>query len=160
MKFLVPRVSLIRLLRAVCSAEHPLLRIEASAGCVTLACEGIEAGCEATIERVGVCFLRHSKLKKLLQTYHSDAAQSASIDIEVRPSGIRIGRTKVSRAGWEISLFANPSSAPKRLRYLSPEKDNTPAAESQMLMPFVTPRASTPAPPPDSHEPQERSIKR
>jgi hypothetical protein len=155
MKFLVPRVSLIRLLRAVCSAEHPLLRIEASAGCVTLACEDIEAGCEATIERVGVCFLRHSKLKKLLQTYHSDAAQSASIDIEVRPSGIRIGRTKVSRAGWEISLFANSASAPKRLRYLSPEKDNAQAPESQMLMPFVTPRASTPAPSPAQRGPEK-----
>ena len=156
----MPRVSLIKLLKAVCSGAVALLRIEASEGFVTLSCGDIEAGCEATIERVGVCFLRHSKLKKLLQTYHSDAAQSASIEIEVRPSGIRVGRTKVSRAGWEISLFANPASAPKRMRYLSPEKDNTPAPESQMLMPFVTPRALTPTPPPDSHEPQERSIKR
>ena len=151
----MPRVSLIRLLRAVCSVENPLLRIEASAGCVTLACEDIEAGCEAAIERVGVCFLRHSKLKKLLQTYHSDAAQSASIDIEVRPSGIRVGRTNVSRDGWEISLFANPASAPKRLRYLLPEKDNSPAPESQMLMPFVTPRALTPTLPPAQRGPEE-----
>jgi hypothetical protein len=155
MRFLVPRVSLIRLLRAICADVDPLLRIEASAGCVTLACGDIEAGCEATIERVGVCFLRHSKLKKLLQTYHSDTAQSASIDIEVRPSGIRVGRTKVSRAGWEISLFANPASAPKRMRYFSPEKDNTPAPESQMLMPFVTPRALTPTPPPAQRGPEE-----
>lgn len=151
----MPRVSLIRLLRAVCCAVDPLLRIEASAGCVTLACGDIEAGCEATVERVGVCFLRHSKLKKLLQTYHSDAGHSATIDIEVRPSGIRVGRTKVSRAGWEISLFANPSSAPKQMRYLLPEKDNSPAPESQMLMPFVTPRASTPAPPPGQRGPEE-----
>jgi hypothetical protein len=133
----------------------PLLRIEASAGCVTLACGNIEAGCEATIERVGVCFLRHSKLKKLLQTYHSDAAQSATIDIEVRPSGIRVGRTRVSRAGWEISLFANPASAPKRMRFLSPAEDNAPDLESQMLMPFVTPRASIPTPPPAQRGPEE-----
>ena len=155
MRFLVPRVSLIRLLRAICAEVDPLLRIEASAGCVTLACGDIEAGCEATIEQVGVCFLRHSKLKKLLQTYHSDAAQSASIDIEVRPSGIRVGRTEVSRAGWEISLFANPASAPKRMRYLSPEKDNAPVPESQMLMPFVTPRALAPTPPPAQRGPEE-----
>ena len=151
----MPRVSLIRLLRAVCAAVDPLLRIEASAGCVTLACGDIEAGCEATIERVGVCFLRHSKLKKLLQTYHSDAGHSAAIDIEVRPSGIRVGRTRVSRAGWEISLFANPASAPKRMRFLSPAEDNAPAPESQMLMPFVTPRASTPTPPPAQRCPEE-----
>ena len=156
MRFLVPRVSLIRLLRAVCSAEHPLLRIEASAGCVTLACGDIEAGCEATIERVGVCFLRHSKLKKLLQTYHSDAAQSASIDIEVRPSGIRVGRTRVSREGWEISLFAKPEIAPKTLRFRSPKEENDPSAESQMLMPFAPTRTT----PPDSHETAERSTKR
>jgi hypothetical protein len=134
---------------------QPILRIRASEGRVTLSCGEIGGGCEATVERAGVCFLRHSKLKKLLQTYHSDAGHSAAIDIEVRPSGIRVGRTKVSRAGWEISLFANPASAPKRLRYLSPEKDNAPAPESQMLMPFVTPRALTPAPPPAQRGPEE-----
>ena len=154
MKFLVPRVSLIKLLKA-CGAPHPLLRIEASGGFVTLSCGDIEAGCEATVERSGVCFLRHSKLKKLLQTYHSDASQSAAIEIEVAPDGIRVGRTNVSRDGWEISLFANPASAPKRLRYLSPEKDNAPAPESQMLMPFVTPRALTPTLPPAQRGPEE-----
>jgi hypothetical protein len=147
---------LIKLLKAVCSGAIPLLRIEASEGFVTLACGDIEAGCEATVERSGVCFLRHSKLKKLLQTYHSDAGHSAAIDIEVRPSGIRVGRTKVSRAGWEISLFAKPSSAPKRLRFLSPEEDNAPDLETQMLLPFVPARMT----PPGSHEPPERSIKR
>ena len=116
----MPRVSLIKLLKAVCSGAVPLLRIEASEGFVTLACGDIEAGCEATVERSGVCFLRHSKLKKLLQTYHSDAAQSASIDIEVRPPGIRVGRTRVSRAGWEISLFAKPEIAPRTLRFREP----------------------------------------
>jgi len=155
MRFLVPRVSLIRLLRAVCGAVDPLLRIEASAGCVTLACGDIEAGCEATIQRVGVCFLRHSKLKKILQTYHSDAGHSATIDIEVRPSGIRVGRTRVSRAGWEISLFAKPSSAPKRLRFLAPDEDNAPEPESQMLLPFVMARAATPAPPRAPRVPEE-----
>jgi len=136
-RFLVPRVSLIRLLRAVCGAADPLLRIEASAGCVTLACGDIEAGCEATIERSGVCFLRHSKLKKLLQTYHSDAAQSATIDIEVRPSGIRVGRTRVSRAGWEISLFAKPEIAPRTLRFRKPYvPEEPPPVDLQMHLPL------------------------
>ena len=137
MRFLVPRVSLIRLLRAVCGAVDPLLRIEASAGCVTLACGDIEAGCEATIERVGVCFLRHSKLKKLLQTYHSDAGHSANIDIEVRPSGIRVGRTRVSRAGWEISLFAKPEIAPRTLRFREPFVPEEPhPVDLQMHLPL------------------------
>jgi hypothetical protein len=147
---------LIKLLKAVCAAVDPLLRIEASAGCVTLSCGDIEAGCEATIERAGVCFLRHSKLKKLLQTYHSDAGHSATIDIEVRPSGIRVGRTRVSRAGWEISLFAKPEIAPRTLRFRSPKEENEPIAESQMLLPFAPTRTT----PPDSHEPPERSTKR
>ena len=86
-RVLVPRVSLIRLLRAVCGAVEPLLRIEASEDCVTLAYGNIEAGSEANIERAGVCFLRHSKLKNLLQTYHADAGHSTTIEIEVRPSG-------------------------------------------------------------------------
>ncbi len=155
MRFLVPRVSFIRLLRAACSGAEPLLRIEASAGFVTLFCGDIEAGCEATVERAGVCFLRHSKLRKLLQTYHSDAGHSATIDIEVRHSGIRVGRTRVSRAGWEISLFSNPASAPKMLRFHSPKEENAPAPESQMLMPFVTPRALTTTPPPAQRGPEE-----
>jgi hypothetical protein len=115
MRFLVPRVSLIRLLQAVCGETHPLLRIEASAGCVTPACG----------------------------------------DIEVRPSGIRVGRTRVSRAGWEISLFANPSSAPKRMRLLSPAEDNASDLETQMLLPFVTPRALKPTPPPAQRGPEK-----
>ncbi len=111
----MPRVSLIRLLRAVCAAVDPLLRIEASAGCVTL----------------------------------------VSIDIEVRPSGIRVGRTKVSRDGWEISLFANPASASKRMRLLSPAGDNASDLETQMLLPFVTPRALKPTPPPAQRGPEK-----
>ena len=137
MRFFVPRVPLIKLLKAVCSGAVPLLRIEASAGFVTLSCGDMEAGCEATVERGGVCFLRHSKLKKLIQTYHSDAGHSATIDIELRPSGIRIGRTKVSRAGWEISLFAKPEIAPKTLRFREPfVPEEPPPVDLQMQLPM------------------------
>jgi hypothetical protein len=116
---------------------QPILRIRASEGRVTLSCGDIEAGCEATVERSGVCFLRHSKLKKLIQTYHSDAGHSTTIDIEVRPSGIRVGRTKVSRAGWEISLFANPASAPKTLRFREPfVPEEPPPVDLQMHLPL------------------------
>lgn len=155
MRFLVPRTPFIRLLRAACHPAHPLLRIEASAGIVTLACGNTEAGCEATIEQPGVCFLRHSKLKKLLQTYHTDVQHSASIRIEVTPDGIRVGRTTVSRDGWEISLFANPATAPRTLRFRPPpEAEDDPRMPSQMLMPFVSARTATPEPPP----PPGRSI--
>ena len=137
MRFFVQRVSLIKLLKAVCSGAVPLLRMEASAGFVTLSCGDIEAGCEATVERTGVCFLRHSKLKKLIQTYHSDAGHSATIDIEVRPSGIRVGRTRVSRAGWEISLFAKPENAPRTLRFREPfVPEEPPQVDLQMHLPL------------------------
>ena len=152
----MPRVPFIRLLRAVCSGMQPILRIRASEGRLALSCGEIGGGCEGTVERAGVCFLRHSKLKKLIQTYHSDAGHSATIDIEVRPSGIRVGRTGVSRAGWEISLFANPEIAPRTLRFRSPKDENDPSAESQMLLPFAPTRTT----PPDSHEPPECSTKR
>jgi len=133
----VPRVSLIKLLKAVCSRAIPLLRMEASTGFVTLSCCDIEAGCEATIERAGVCFLRHSKLKKLIQTCHADAGHSTTIEIEVTPVGIRVGRSEVSRAGWEISLFANPASAPKTLRFREPfVPEEPPQVDLQMQPPL------------------------
>ena len=133
----MPRVSLIKLLKAVCSGMQPMLRIRASEGRVTLSCGDIEAGCEGTVERGGVCFLRHSKLKKLLQTYHSDPGHSATIDIEVRPSGIRVGRTRVSRAGWEISLFAKPENAPRTLRFREPfVPEEPPQVDLQMHLPL------------------------
>ena len=145
MRFLVPRLALIRLLRVVCHAAHPLLRIEALAGVLTLTCGDTEAGCEAAISQQGVCFLRHSKLKKLLQSYHSDAGHSTAIEIEVSPEGIRVGRTTVSRDGWEISLFANPATAPRTLRFRLPKEDE-PEADTQMLLPFVPERTASPAP--------------
>jgi hypothetical protein len=136
-RFFVQRVSLIKLLKAFCSGAVPLLRMEASAGFVTLSYGDIEAGCEATVEWTGVCFLRHSKLKNLIQTYHSDAGHSATIDIEVRPSGIRVGRTRVSRAGWEISLFAKPENAPRTLRFREPfVPEEPPQVDLQMHLPL------------------------
>jgi hypothetical protein len=115
---------------------QPILRIRASEGRVTLSCGEIGGGCEGTVERAGVCFLRHSKLKKLLQTYHSDAGHSATIDIEVTPVEIRVGRTEVSCAGWEISLFANPASALKTLRFSEPfVPEEPPQVDLQMQAP-------------------------
>ncbi|MFM8716197.1 MAG: hypothetical protein ACKOF3_05345 [Spartobacteria bacterium] len=154
MKFVVPRVSLIRLLKA-CGAPHPLLRIEASEGVVTLSCGNIDAGCEAIIESPGVCFLRHFKLKKLLQTYFRDAEQSDSIEVVVAPRGIWIGRTHVTRAGLEISLFDNPEIAPRTLRFRSPfVPEEPPPVDLQMSLPLFpagavdTPLPCTPPPPP------------
>ena len=133
----MPRIPFIRLLRAFCSGMQPILRIRASEGRVTLSCGEIGGGCEGTVERVGVCFLRHSKLKKLLKTYHSDAGHSTTIDIEVRPSGIRVGRTRVSRAGWEISLFAKPEIAPRTLRFRKPfVPEEPPQVDLQMQLPL------------------------
>ena len=132
----MPRVSLIRLLRA-CGAPHPLLRIEASGGFVTLSCGNIDAGCEAIVESAGVCFIRPSKLRKLLQTYFRDAEQSATIAIVVAPMGIWIGRTHVTRAGLEISLFDNPENAPRTLRFREPYvPEEPPIVDLQMQLPL------------------------
>ena len=154
MKFLVPRVSLIKLLKA-CGAPHPLLRIEASGGFVTLSCGNIDAGCEAIVESAGVCFIRHSKLRKLLQTYFRDAEQSTTIKIVVAPMGIWIGRTHVTRAGLEISLFDNPEIAPRTLLFLEPYvPEEPPPVDLQMHLPLFpacvddAPPASTPCPSP------------
>ncbi len=109
---------------------QPILRIRASEGRVTLSCGEIGGGCEGTVERAGVCFLRHSKLKKLLQTYHSDARHSATIDIEVTPVEIRVGRTEVSCAGREIST-------PKTLRFREPfVPEEPPQVDLQMQPPL------------------------
>jgi len=154
MRFLVPRVSLIKLLKA-CGAPHPLLRIEASGGFVTLSCGNIDAGCEAIVESAGVCFIRHSKLKRLLQTYFRDAEQSTTIGIVVAPMGIWIGRTHVTRAGLEISLFDNPEIAPRTLRFREPYvPEEPPPVDLQMHLPLFpacvddAPPASTPCPSP------------
>jgi len=154
MRFLVPRVSLIKLLKA-CGAPHPLLRIEASGGFVTLSCGNIDAGCEAIVESAGVCFIRHSKLKRLLQTYFRDAEQSTTIGIVVAPMGIWIGRTHVTRAGLEISLFDNPEIAPRTLRFREPFVPEEPTpVDLQMHLPLFpaciddAPPASTPRPSP------------
>jgi len=150
----VPRVSLIKLLKA-CGAPHPLLRIEASGGFVTLSCGNIDAGCEAIVESAGVCFIRHSKLKRLLQTYFRDAEQSTTIGIVVAPMGIWIGRTHVTRAGLEISLFDNPEIAPRTLRFREPFVPEEPTpVDLQMHLPLFpaciddAPPASTPRPSP------------
>jgi len=113
------------------------LRIEASGGFVTLSCGNIDAGCEAIVESAGVCFIRHSKLRKLLQTYFRDAEQSATIAIVVAPMGIWIGRTHVTRAGLEISLFDNPENAPRTLRFREPYvPEEPPIVDLQMQLPL------------------------
>ena len=146
MRFLIQRISLIHLLQAVSDPAHPLLRIESLGGLVALSCGSTEAGCDASIERSRVCFLRQSKLKKLVQTYHSDSEQGATIDIEVTPDHIRVGRTILPRDSWEISLFSHPTTAPMILRFQAPPEPG-PEAEYQMNLPFSTVREFTPKPP-------------
>lgn len=149
----MPRVPFIRLLRA-CGAPHPLLRIEASEGFVTLSCGNIDAGCEAIIENPGVCFLRHSKLRKLVQTYYRDAEHSTDIEICVSPLGIWIGRTYAPRGSLEISLFDNPEIAPRTLRFREPYVPEEEEPEDLQLPLFP---AGFDAPSPPTH-PQPPSL--
>lgn len=146
MRFRIQRISLIRLLQAARDPAHRLIRLEAVGGVVTLSSGNSEAGCDAAIERPGVCLLRHSKLQKLLQTYNADSEQGAAIEIEVTPDHIRIGRTILPREGWEISLFSNPSTAPKVLLFQA-LPDPEPEIEYQMNLPFSTVREFSPKPP-------------
>jgi hypothetical protein len=69
--------------------------------------------------------------------------------------GIWIGRTHVTRAGLEISLFDNPETAPRTLRFREPfVPEEPPIVDLQMQLPLFpadvedAPLAFTPRPTP------------
>jgi hypothetical protein len=135
MKFRVHRLQFLRIIdllttKRLAGRKDHLIRICARDASVRIACNDEEAGCEANIESPGVCFLRHDKLRRLLQTYHSDPRHKKQIDIEVNSEGICIGQTNLSRTGWEVSFFMDPDMAPLRLNFDQP---NDPGEVSHQL---------------------------
>ena len=116
MKFIIEKKDLTRLLRVLGSdptkkAHDSVLRLAAQNGQIILNAYETEAGCEALVLEEGVCFFRIDQFLPLIRTY----ASAKSLTIEVTPTGIQIGNTKIGRECWEVSLFQNPHIAPARL---------------------------------------------
>jgi hypothetical protein len=140
MKFLVHRARLVRLLTIVTTdssapkkKREGLVRLHAEGSLLSVNCNGEVAQCEAAVQRPGVCFLRHFKLRQLLLAYSKDKRHHDEIEIEVTPHSIRFGETLLPREGWEISLFLNPESAPERLVFLEEDADDRPPPIQMML---------------------------
>ena len=118
MKFTIDKKSLVQMLRALTKDSgkkkkdrDPHLRVAAHDDRVVMSANDVETGCEAQVEEEGVCFFQYEKLLPLIQAY----TEVNSLTIEVNSEGIQIGNTKISRGFWEISLFADPKTAPKIL---------------------------------------------
>ena len=92
-------------------ARDSLLRVSATKNSVTMNANDVEAGCTAQVTEEGVAFFEYHQFLPLIRTY----PYVKTLTIEVTPEGIQIGNTKISRGFWEISLFANPLTAPKHL---------------------------------------------
>ena len=139
MKFRVDRLQFLRMIGLLTTnppagKNDTLVRICARGRALHVACNDEEAGCDAIVETEGVCFLRHDKLRRLLQTYHSDPRHKKGIEIEVSAEGICVGQTLLPRAGWEVSLFMDPDLAPMHLDFQLP---NDPVrAHEQLEMPL------------------------
>ncbi len=140
MKFTLPIRTFLHMVKVVTEPSGDLLevydhtlRISAVGKELTLSSNRTEAGCEAEIAEEGVCFFQHGRLKRLLLEYMRTITDPERLEIEITPEGVRVGQTQIDRAGWEVSLFRNPATAPQELR-LSKAAD--PAPDPQMRMSF------------------------
>lgn len=94
-----------------------LLRVSATRGELLISANRSEGGCQAEIAEEGVCFFRYQRLQQLLQGYLETVPDQEHLELEITPEGIRVGRTVIDRAGWEVSLFRDPATAPAKLRF-------------------------------------------
>lgn len=94
-----------------------LLRVSATGGELLISANRSEGGCQAEIAEEGVCFFRYQRLQQLLQGYLETVPDQEHLELEITPEGIRVGRTVIDRAGWEVSLFRDPATAPAKLRF-------------------------------------------
>jgi hypothetical protein len=118
MKFTINKKPLAQMLRTLTrntgrkrGERDTHLRLAAQNGQITMGANDAEAGYEANVIEDGVCFFRYDQFLPLIRTY----SNAASLTIKVRPDGIQICNTKISRGFWEVSLFSNPATAPERL---------------------------------------------
>jgi len=116
-----------------------LLRLSATGRELVISANQSEGGCLAEIAEEGVCFFRHQRLQQLLQGYRETAPDQESLEIEITPEGVRVGRTQIDRAGWEVSLFRDPATAPAKLRFSTSgeeKEERNSASHTQMRMSF------------------------
>lgn len=118
MKFTINKKPLAHILRTLAqntgrkrNERDTHLRLAAQGGKITMRANDTEAGYEANVFEEGVCFFRYDQFLPLVRTY----TNATDLTIEVTPDGIQIGKTKISRGLWEVSLFDHPDSAPETL---------------------------------------------
>jgi hypothetical protein len=56
------------------------------------------------------------------QNSHSNLSSFTGLDqehleIEITSEEVRVGQTIIDHAGWEVSLFRDPATAPQKLRF-------------------------------------------
>jgi len=99
-----------------------LVRVSATGSDLVISANRSEGGCQAEIAVEGVCFFRYQRLQQLLQGYQETAPDQEYLEFEITSEGVRVGQTVIDRAGWEVSLFCDPATAPQKLRF-STSKD-------------------------------------
>jgi hypothetical protein len=114
-KFTIETRKLVKLLRAVAPesgtkvpGRNPLLRLIAEHNTVSIRINDVEAGCEAEVEEEGAAFFIFRKFLPLVRSY----GKERRLTITVAAEGIKIGNTWASATLWELSLFADPQTAP------------------------------------------------
>jgi hypothetical protein len=116
-----------------------LLRITATGRELVISANRSEGGCEAEIAEEGVCFFRYQRLQQLLQGYRETTPEQDRLELEITPEGVRVGQTMIDRAGWEVSLFRDPATAPRKLRFSTSGEggeEREPEPDLQMRMSF------------------------
>ena len=116
-----------------------LLRISATGRELIISSNRSEGGCQAEIAEEGVCFFRYQRLQQLLQGYQETVPDQEHLEVEITPEGVRVGQTVIDRAGWEVSLFCDPTTAPAKLRFSTSgeiEDEQEPGPDLQMRMSF------------------------
>ena len=120
-------------------SKDRLLRLSATGRELVISANQSEGGCPAEIAEEGVCFFRYQRLQQLLQGYRETAPDQERLEIEITPEGVRVGRTQIDRAGWEVSLFRDPATAPAKLRFSTSgevKEERNSAPHTQMRMSF------------------------
>ena len=116
-----------------------LMRVSATGNELVISANRSEGGYQAEISEEGVCFFRYQRLQQLLQGYRETTPDLEHLEIEITSEGVRVGQTLIDRAGWEVSLFRDPATAPQKLRFSTSgdvEEDRRARPDLQLRMSF------------------------
>jgi hypothetical protein len=98
-------------------SRERLLRVSATGNKLVISANRSEGGCQAEIAVEGVCFFRYQRLQQLFQGYQESNPDLEHLEIEITSEEVRVGQTIIDHAGWEVSLFRDPATAPQKLRF-------------------------------------------